>query len=78
MLREKKRDKEESSVYEAMLEQLWNTYVGTDIIEKALSPDDLEKQSFPKRYRLIALGFLKKQSLEELNDNLINNGCQQF
>ena len=76
MLREEKRQKEESSVYEAMLEQLWNTYVGTDIIEKALSPDDLEKQSFPKRYRLIALGFLKKQSLEELNDNLINNGCQ--
>lgn len=76
MLRLKKREKEESSVYEIMLEQLWNTYVGTDIIEKALSPDDLQKQSLPKRYRLIALGFLKGQSLEELNDNLINNGCQ--
>ena len=72
----RKTSKKKLPVYEKMLDELWNTYLGAEIIEKALDPDIPEKQSLPKRYRLIALGFLKAQTLEELNDNLINNGCQ--
>lgn len=62
--------------YEKILENLWNSYVGSDMIEQALSIDVVEKKSLPIRYRLIALAFLKKETLEDLNDDLINNGCQ--
>lgn len=63
-------------VYEKMMEELMNAYVGTDIIEQVFNLQELDKESIPKRYRLIALGFLKHETLDELNDNLMNNGCQ--
>lgn len=62
--------------YNKILEDLWNSYVGSDMIEQALSIEVVEKKSLPMRYRLIALAFLKQETLEDLNDNLINNGCQ--
>lgn len=62
--------------YEKIMEELMKAYVGSEIIEQVLNIEDLEKDSLPMRYRLIALGFLKQDTLEDLNDNLINNGCQ--
>ena len=32
-------------------------------------------QKIPLRYRLIALGFMKKENLEQVNDRLLNQGC---
>lgn len=72
----KKRKKGENSGYCQMMEELMNAYVGMDIMDQVLDPKKLEKTSLPQRYRLIALGFLKHETLDELNDNLINNGCQ--
>ncbi len=72
----KKDAEREETAYEKIMEELMNAYVGTDIIEQVLNIEDLEKDSLPLRYRLIALGFLKQETLEDLNDNLMNNGCQ--
>ena len=68
--------KEKAAVYEKMMEELMNAYIGIDMIEQVMNVDALDKPSMPKRYRLIALGFMKQETLEDLNDNLINNGCQ--
>ena len=37
--------------------------------------DPQKMQKIPLRYRLIALGFMKKESLEQVNDRLLNQGC---
>lgn len=37
--------------------------------------DPQTMQKIPLRYRLIALGFMKKETLEEVNDRLLNQGC---
>lgn len=59
-----------------MMDELMNTCVGSDIIEQAINIKNLEKEALPIRYRLIALGFLKQDTLEDLNDSLVNHGCQ--
>lgn len=72
----KRRKDKVEPVYEKIMGELMNSYVGTDIMDQVLDPKDIEKTSLPLRYRLIVLGFLKKDSLEDVNDKLINNGCQ--
>ena len=37
--------------------------------------DPQTMQKIPLRYRLIALGFMKKETLEQVNDRLLNQGC---
>lgn len=69
-------EKSRGAGYEEIMEMLMNSYVATDIIEQVLNVEELGKDSLPMRYRLIGLAFLKGDTLENLNDNLINNGCQ--
>lgn len=74
--KDKKTKKKQDTVYDKIMEELMKSHIGTEIIDQVLDVEGLKKEILPKRYRLIALGFLKKDSLEDLNDMLLNNGCQ--
>lgn len=64
-------------IYEQMLEELVQNQESQELLNKAMSYDDIaEKKTIPLRYRLIALAFMKKMSVDDLNSELINNGCQ--
>ena len=48
------------------------------ILDICISGKQKEIASVPLRYRLIALGFVKKLSPEEVNDRLLENGCPRL
>lgn len=77
MIIEKFKMNNKTSIYETILGELAQNLESQELLNKAMSYDDFQdKKTIPLRYRLIALAFMKKMSVEELNDELINNGCQ--
>lgn len=73
------RKKESQLPYEVMMEELFYSDVGSHILGQVVSPDHWETASnVPLRYRLIGLGFMKCQHLEELNEVLKEHGCRSL
>lgn len=61
---------ESLSVFEKMITDISNPSGNTDLLDECMAfrPDMIKK--IPLRFRLIALGFLKKYSLDEMNEKL--------
>lgn len=71
------KKKESQMPYEIMMEELFYSDVGSQILEQVVSPKHWETASgVPLRYRLIGLGFMKCQDLDELNETLMGHGCR--
>ena len=66
-----------SSVFERMMND-FSQQDGEFLLEKCMSFNPGETKKIPLRYRLIALGFVRKMSLEELNDKLTEAGCEKL
>lgn len=72
-----KNKQTKKNIYEAMLEDLAQNQGRSELLEQAMDVNNLQsKKSIPLRYRIIALGFMKHLCVEDLNDELINQGCQ--
>lgn len=71
------KKKESQLPYEIMMEELFYSDVGSQILEQVVAPEHWETASgVPLRYRLIGLGFMKCQDLDELNEILMGHGCR--
>ncbi len=71
------KQKNNHSPYEMMMEELFYSDIGNDILAQVMNPANWETVSgVPLRYRLIGLGFMKHQDLDELNESLMEQGCR--
>lgn len=66
-----------SSVFEKMMND-FSQQDGEVLLEKCMSFNPGETKKIPLRYRLIALGFVRKMTLEELNSKLTEAGCEKL
>ena len=65
------------SAFDRMMDGL-NAGIGDECLEDCMKMDAGIMKNIPRRYRLIALGFVKKYSLEQLNQRLLNDGCERL
>ena len=70
--------KMKNSLFDNLISELMNTGEGESLVDLCLSGDSRIIAAVPLRYRLIALGFVQKLSLEEVNEKLIRNGCMKL
>ena len=65
------------SVFEKMLQDLSGQNC-KEILEECMGMNVKKIKNRPVRYRLIALGFVAHMSLEQLDQKLQENGCEQL
>lgn len=66
---------ESQLLYEIMMEELFYSDAGSHVLGQVVSPGHWETAAnVPLRYRLIGLGFMKRQNLDELNAVLRKHG----
>ena len=58
--------------------ELMNTGGSESPVDLCLSGNRKQIAAIPLRYRLIALGFIQRLSLQELNKKLLTNGCEEL
>lgn len=63
------------SIFEKMMQDFEKENV-TEMLENCMTFNPKKTKKIPLRYRLIAVGFLNKMSLEELNNTLKREGCE--
>ena len=49
-----------------------------DLLDACMSLNESAIRRVPLRYRIIALGFVKGFTLDELNEKLVQNGCPKL
>ena len=70
-----RKKKEAQLPYEIMMEELFYSDAGSHVLGQVVGPEHWETASqVPLRYRLIGLGFMKRQNLDELNATLGKHG----
>lgn len=79
--------KHPASVFDQMINDILNIPLGRQMLEECMPAGPSRRgaafqtkimQKVPLRYRLIALGFIKKESLSQLNEKLSQEGCAQL
>lgn len=70
--------KKTSSAFERMINEIMNENNGGRMLEECMAFDVKLAKKVPLRYRIIALGFVKKLTLDELNEKLKEEGCAQL
>lgn len=66
------------NLFEQMMQEILSGTVGSQALEDCMSFQAEVVKTIPLRYRLMALGFLKGMSLEELNRKLEEQGCPRL
>lgn len=74
----KKTNKEGQSLFDSLISELISADPGKSLLDICLSGNQKAIRSVPLRFRLIALGFVKGLSLEEVNSRLVENGCDRL
>ena len=67
---------QKQSTLDSLIGELINADDNAAMIDLCFTGNSKQIVSVPLRYRLIALGFVKKLSLEELNQKLLENNCE--
>lgn len=70
--------RENQNLFEELMRVGYQQELGSDYLEKCMSFDSHLDKKVPLRYRLIALGFIKHYSLDQLNQKLIQNNCEKL
>ncbi len=74
-----RKKKEPQLPYEIMMEELFYSDAGSHVLGQVVGPEHWETASqVPLRYRLIGLGFMKRQNLDELNEVLEKHGYRSL
>ena len=63
------------SAFDRMIESLMQEQSEEKMLDDCMSYDMKTISKVPLRYRIIALGFVRKNSLQEVNDTLKSQGC---
>ena len=66
------------NAFDLMISGLMHDESGVTMLEESFRFDADTIQKIPLRYRIIALGFVKKLGIEELNKKLEDNGCARL
>ncbi|MBO4834824.1 MAG: hypothetical protein J5483_01815 [Lachnospiraceae bacterium] len=66
------------TVFDTIVEEILSDATGAQMLEESMSFDVSRVKNVPIRYRIIALGFVRGYSLNELNDKLMENGCARL
>lgn len=66
------------SVFDRMIEELIREDSGAGMLENCMELHPDTSKRVPLRYRLIALGFVRRYRLEELNEKLQQAGCARL
>ncbi|MEY8427296.1 hypothetical protein AALA00_06145 [Lachnospiraceae bacterium 46-15] len=76
----KNRQKKEKTItpFDKMLNEVAGAYTAGKYLEECMKFPLDAAQRIPLRYRLIALGFVKGSSLEEVNEKLLESGCERL
>ena len=70
--------KDQHRIFEQMMNDMLSGAVMQDQLEDCMSFRPEVMKNISLRYRIIALGFVKKMTLEELNRKLEENGCPRL
>ncbi|MGI6012361.1 MAG: hypothetical protein ACOX8H_12845 [Ruminococcus sp.] len=70
--------KNKTSAFEQMIQDILNAPLGEQMLEECMAANTAVMRKVPLRYRLIALGFVRRESLEELNEKLASEGCARL
>ncbi len=65
-------------LFERIIEHLLEGNSGSSLLERCINPDFKEASKIPLRYRLIAYGFMKGLTLEQLGKKLDEFGCARL
>ena len=66
------------TLFDLLISELLDSADESSMIDICLSGNQKAIKAVPLRYRLIALGFIKMRTLDEVNTSLIENGCAQL
>ena len=67
-----------SSAFDILINELQQDADVEMLLAESMTLDPHKVKRIPLRYRIIALGFVKHYSLEELNEKLLGAGCAQL
>ncbi|HIY18301.1 MAG TPA: hypothetical protein IAA44_02750 [Candidatus Blautia avistercoris] len=67
-----------ASVFDKMIQDVLDAPLGDQMLDECMSRNTGVMKKVPLRYRLIALAFLKGETLEQLNEKLLQEGCAQL
>ena len=70
--------KDKHKIFEQMMQGILSGTLGSRALEDCMSFQPEVIKNISVRYRVIALGFVKKLSLEELNEKLEEQGCPRL
>lgn len=70
--------KDRHKIFEQMMQGILSGALGQQVLEDCMSFQPEVIRNISVRYRIIALGFVKKMSLEELNAKLTEQGCPRL
>ena len=68
--RPKQKESADKSVFDRVVTTFMNEYEESGLLEECMSKDLDRIERVPLRYRLIAMGFVRHSTLEEVNDSL--------
>ena len=72
------KDYQNKSLLDSLISELLNSANESSMVDICLSGNQKAIKAVPLRYRLIALGFIKRRTLDEVNSSLRENGCAQL
>lgn len=67
--------KDVKNVFNTLIQDMYHMEDPSRFLEDCMTLDQAEMQDIPLRYRIIALGFVKHYSIDELNRALTEHGC---
>ena len=76
--KEKMKKLNKESVFDTLMNHLMGETDGDKMLEECMTFDVKKTKKIPMRYRMIALGFVKGLSLEEVNAKLEEKGCDRL
>lgn len=66
------------SVFDRMIKECFSESSGTDLLDECMTFNVKIAERVPLRYRLIAMGFVKNRTLDEVNKSLTDNNCAKL
>ena len=66
------------TVFDTIIEDIMSDATGTQMLEESMSFNVTRVRNIPLRYRIIALGFVRGYTLDELNSKLSDSGCARL
>ncbi len=69
---------EKNTVFGILMNELGQAADATSLLEESMSLNTDRIRKVPLRFKVIAYGFLKHLTLEELNEKLLENGCARL